>query len=246
MTHRDDLQAFLQGRRNRLGGPEIVFVTNDDLGESHLPAWWFEVNELDGQIAVERALAEWESSVGPFLPDLMSYLRQNGNDVFIVQVLAAGATQSIAQNFLLYSMKYGDSSTTFTTRVGSPAADATHLPPYWSSLPAELRDFYLQVHNGFTDLGGAGLAAVQDFRPVSDYGHADEYELRPRANIDAGAEATVLPDIHRLVELASDGAGGALCIDSAHADGFAWDLYEGRLTEKPLWATLDEMLLPPE
>jgi hypothetical protein len=149
-----------------------------------------------------------------------------------------GLTVSREQNgalSLLYLYADGGGDLNFS-RGGAPVTDVpARLRPIWDRIPARLRGFYTQLHDGWTfqPANSMGPLPIKDWAFLSD----DKFDI-------ADDTAHRLPiDTEKIVAVFHNGAGDYLCLNCAgngEASGVIW-WHEDPENPEPVdfWGVLD-------
>jgi hypothetical protein len=124
----------------------------------------------------------------------------------------------------------------FAAGLPIPIADVPErLRPIWSRIPAKFRDFYTQLHDGWTFLpaNSMGPLPLEDWAFLSD----DKFD------IDDDTARRLPIDISRTVAVFHNGAGDYLCLNCAgnfEATGVIW-WHEDPENPEPVdfWGVLD-------
>lgn len=111
-----------------------------------------------------------------------------------------------------------------------------HLEAVWPRIPAQLRDFYLRIHNGWTFLPSNSMGPL----PVKDWAFLSD----DRFDIDDESAARMPCDISKVLTVFHNGGGDYLCLDLSAPDGVATGLlWFHEEPESPevvdFWAYLD-------
>jgi hypothetical protein len=136
---------------------------------------------------------------------------------------------------LLYLYTVGGKDLNFF-RGRAPIADVPErLRPIWDWVPAKFRDFYTQLHDGWTFLpaNSMGPLPVEDWAFLSD----DKFD------IDDDTARRLPIDISRTVAVFHNGAGDYLCLNcvgNGEATGVIW-WHEDPENPEPVdfWGVLD-------
>jgi hypothetical protein len=86
----------------------------------------------------------------------------------------------------------------------------------WPRIPAQLRDFYLNVHNGWTFLSSNAMGPL----PVEDWAFLSDDKF----DIDEETAARMPCDINKVLTVFHNGGGDYLCLDFSAPDGVATGL----------------------
>lgn len=101
---------------------------------------------------------------------------------------------------------------------GHPALRAVpaQYEALWPRIPAEFRDFYTNIHNGWTFLSSNAMGPL----PVEDWAFLSDDKF----DIDEDCAAKMPVDISKVLTVFHNGGGDYLCLDFSAPDGIATGL----------------------
>jgi hypothetical protein len=182
--------------------------------------------------AEHTALTFYWRSMAARVPNIAAFLKRNLQKLFVLEEQRGGLS-------LLYAYTVGGDDLNFyqgRPPLGEPPAQ---FKAVWERIPAELRHFYLRIHNGWTFVpaDSMGPLPVQDWRYLSDDGF----------DIDDDVADGLPMDISKTLAVFHNGAGDYLCLDfsapSGEATGVIWWHDNPEQPEVvDFWAVLDAWL----
>ncbi len=216
----DELSGFVR--------PALLMETPFDVDPAlAMPAQWVEILR-DQQQGGKGALSAYWNNVADRMPAAVNFLHNVARPVLVL----AEQNQDVS---LLYP--FTAKGEVYFYR-GHPALRAVpeRFESVWPRIPAQLRDFYLRIHNGWTFLpsNSMGPLPVQDWTWLSD----------DRFDIDDESAARMPCDISKVLTVFHNGGGDYLCLDFSAPDGVAtgllWFHEEPEAPEMvDFWAYLD-------
>ena len=126
-----------------------------------IPATWRRALTHRGEARVERVLDLWSAAVAEQMPRTIEYLCGHVRDVELTRY---GNERSGYSHFLLYVLR-NQGGETFYVSGGNPLAlrfEGTRLERDWPRVPASIRRFYEELHNGL----GVTVEYPNAFPPV--------------------------------------------------------------------------------
>jgi hypothetical protein len=176
---------------------------------SYVPAQWRRF--LDEQEHGRRLalLTAW-SNFATEWPSVQDFLRTMLKRVTVLR----GQDGTLS---LLYLYTVGGNDVNFFRGHAPVTGVPEHLRPIWDQVPARFRDFYTQLHNGWTFLtaNSMGPLPLEDWAFLSD----DKFD------IDDETAHKLSTDITRTVAVFHNGAGDYLCLNcggNGEATGVIW------------------------
>jgi hypothetical protein len=225
MTIEIDKNAVLQELQHFVQ-PAALMATPAEVDVA-VPVQWLRL--IDEQEHGRRLalLTEW-SDFATEWPSVQDFLRTMLKRLYVLR--EQDDTLS-----LLYLYTVGGNDLNFY-RGRAPITDVPkHLRPIWKRIPAKFRDFYTQLHNGWTFLpaNSMGPLPIEDWAFLSD----DKFD------IDDDTARALPIDITQTVAVFHNGAGDYLCLNcagSGEASGVIW-WHEDPANPEPVdfWGVLD-------
>jgi hypothetical protein len=192
-----------------------------------VPVQWQRFIDEQAQGRMLALLTEW-SDVAAEWPSVQDFLRTMLKRLYLLR--EQDGTLSL---LYLYTVGGNDLN---VYRGRAPITEVPErLRPIWNRVPATFRDFYTQLHDGWTFLpaNSMGPLPVEDWAFLSD----DKFDID-----DATARALPI-DISKTVAVFHNGAGDYLCLNCAgngEATGVIW-WHEDPANPEPVdfWGVLD-------
>jgi hypothetical protein len=209
MTTELDNTAVLRELQHFVQPTALMATSTEAEADPSVPMQWLRF--LDEQEHGRRLalLTEW-SDFATEWPSVQDFLRTMLKRLHVLREQDGGSS-------LLYLYTVGGNDLNFF-RGRAPVTDVPErLRPIWERVPAKFRDFYTQLHDGWTFLpaNSMGPLPVDDWAFLSD----DKFDIDDET-------ARALPiDIDKTVTVFHNGAGDYLCLNCAgngEASGVIW------------------------
>lgn len=227
MTTTPDKNAVLNELQQFVQPAALMASPAEAEADPAVPVQWLRF--LDEQEHARRLalLTEWSDFAAEW-PSVQDFLRTMLKHLYVMR--EQDDTLS-----LLYLYTVGGKDLNFF-RGRAPITDVPErLRPVWDWVPAKFRDFYTQLHDGWTFLpaNSMGPLAVEDWAFLSD----DKFD------IDDDTARRLPIDISRTVAVFHNGAGDYLCLNcvgNGEATGVIW-WHEDPENPEPVdfWGVLD-------
>jgi hypothetical protein len=208
MTQRHDEEVVLDEYQRHVQATALMAASAKADASHSVPQQWLRF--IDEQEHGHRlALLTARCDVATEWPSVQDFLRT------ILKHLTVLREQDGALS-LLYLYTVGGDRNFF--RGGAPVAIVPkHLRAIWGRIPVRFRDFYTQLHDGWTFLpaNSMGPLPLEDWAFLSD----DKFD------IDDGTARKLAIDITRTVAVFHNGGGDYLCLNCAgngEATGVIW------------------------
>jgi len=229
MTLKLDKDAVL-GELEHFVQPAALLTTPDEVeANPPVPRLWQQFIDEQAQGRSLVLLTEWNDFAAE-LPSVQDFLRTMLKGLCILREQDGTAS-------LLYLYTVGGSDVNFY-RGRAPVTEVPQrLQPVWNRIPAKLREFYTQLHDGWTFLPANSMGPL----PLEDWAFlADD-----KFDIDDETARAMPIDIGKTVTVFHNGAGDYLCLHCAddgvpEASGYIW-WHEDPGNPEPVdfWGVLD-------
>lgn len=157
------------------------------------------------------ALNFYWRSLSARVPNIAAFLKNDLQKLFVLEQQRGGMS-------LLYAYAVGGDDLNFYKGRPPLAAVPEKFQCVWERIPAELRHFYLHIHDGWTFVPAESMGPL----PVEDWHFLSEDKF----DIDDDVAAGLPIDISQTLAVFHNGAGDYLCLDfvdpTAEARGVIW------------------------
>jgi hypothetical protein len=193
------------GYLTQFASADLEILTSPDGLAGTVPDSWLALGGMEREQRLASALQPWEAVVATQLSNTLAYLRDHLIDVELLRVGSA--------YFLLYSVTNLDGSPRYYVG-GNPLrpdfGKNGALREQWPLVPASLRAFYEQVHDGFYEFssrssGPDGLAYVVHMTDL-EWGIIDQLQLDLKI------------DLATSYAFFNNGGGGYVVLDLAQSE----------------------------
>lgn len=152
----DNLDKLKKFRR------DIEIIDSSQAETAELPGEWVEIFKEDNMIKRKDKVVEiWKENISNELPLLVGYLEKNIQTVDLIK--------SAGKYSMLYGIRMETGETDYFEGRSTKESVSHEL---LNGMPQKLKNFYLNVHNGFIYFYGGNLGIL----PVDKAAHFSEYE----------------------------------------------------------------------
>ncbi|TLH58477.1 hypothetical protein QDT91_08720 [Mycolicibacterium aubagnense] len=236
---------FFEYLAGALGAKVEPLQLKDQPGYEGLPEYWRDIAGLENQAALSCVNQYWKPLASGEVPVWTRRLSETLHGVYAANLYTS--ERDTPELVLLYCLKDGSGPQPFRAWIGCLPCPASSAE-YWLNFPDSLRDFYQNIHDGFTvdtGFGSVGLRRSQHFWTPADFGSVDDYEYLSDGNDDElYLPESEWPELDKLIEVCSDGANNRVCVDVSTNLDLGWTWIGGELTRsaRPIWTLIDECL----
>lgn len=208
-----------------------VEIVSGGSGRHDIPDAWREIlQSRDRQARVGKLLSVWEKYAGVSLRKTIAFLSEHLRNVELISYRGRYA--------LLYTIQNAAGEVLYYEG-GAPALPHGPLKELWDRVPASIRVFYEQVHNGFFEYAGGsmGLAGLDEVMCLAEeeWGVVEDLSLEPPYEFE------------RSFAFFATGAGGYCVIDTAkqdsERDAFLWFSASRPRYHVDFWDVVDEWIV---
>ncbi|NHZ94477.1 SMI1/KNR4 family protein [Massilia sp. CCM 8734] len=196
----DDLARFIR--------PALLMETPVEVDPAlPVPAQWVAILH-DQQQGRKLALGAYWNKVAARMPAVLNFLHTFAKPLVVLVEHSKAVS-------LLYPFTAKGKRHFYR---GHPALRAVpaQFQTVWPRIPAQLRDFYMHIHNGWTFLSANSMGPL----PVEDWAFLSD----DRFDIDDDTAASMPCDISKVLTVFHNGGGDYLCLDFSAPDGVATGL----------------------
>jgi hypothetical protein len=192
-----------------------------------IPAQWLRFIDEQAQRRRVALLTAW-SALATDWPSIQDFLR-----TMLVRLTVLREQDGTLS--LLYLYTVGGNDLNFFRGRAPVAGVPEHLRPIWDRVPARFRDFYTQLHDGWTFQPANSMGPL----PLADWAFLSDDKF----DIDDETARKLFVDVTRTVAVFHNGAGDYLCLNCAgpgEATGVIW-WHEDPENPEPVdfWGVLD-------
>lgn len=227
-----DQQAILNELQHFVHPAALISAPSEANADASVNVQWQKFIGEQEQGSRMSLLTAW-SELAAELPNVQNFLRTMLKHLLILR--EQNGTLS-----LLYLYTVGTGELNFFRGHTPLNKVPERLLPIWSRVPAKLRNFYVNLHNGWTFLPADSMGPL----PVEDWAFLSDDKF----DIDEETARKLPIDINKTVAVFHNGAGDYLCLncagrDSAEASGIIW-WHEDPAHPEPVefWSVLDAWL----
>jgi hypothetical protein len=204
-----DNDKVFDGLRGFVQPSTLISTTAEAEADPSVPVQWQRFIDEQAHGRMLALLAAWSAFAAEW-PSAQDFLRTMLKRLHVLR--EQDGTLS-----LLYLYTVGGNDLNFY-RGRSPVTDVPQrLRRIWDRVPASFRDFYTQLHDGWTFLPTNSMGPL----PVEDWAFLSDAKF----DIDADTARALPIDIASTVAVFHNGAGDYLCLDCAgagEASGVIW------------------------